>query len=195
MKNKEEILFELHKKYDKKTAMHEKRVAELAYKVAEKISTSKELLTNIYYAGLLHDIGKMFIPLSILKNNNPLSHNEIKILKDHSAEGAEFLEKQGFNERIVKGVRDHHERLDGSGYPLGLMNEEISMEGKIIAICDTYDAMSSPRPYRKKLYSNEEIFKKMLKGTSVLFDPYILELLEKVIEEDNYEKEKVFLYG
>ena len=176
--------FELHKRYDEKTAMHEYRVAKLAMEVASKITNNKEVIKNIYYAGLLHDLGKIFVPLSILKNNNYISDNEMNIIREHSKKGAELLKELGFNKFIVRAVKQHHERLDGSGYPEGLMNEQILMEGRIIAACDSYDAMSSARPYRKEVYSDDIIFEKLLSKNRVLYDPHIINIMEEIVKDD-----------
>lgn len=193
MEDKVQLLHELHKQYDMRSAMHQKRVAELAYKITEKISASDELLNNIYNAGLLHDIGKIFVPKTVLKSNNELSQREIDILRDHSRIGADFLERRGFNKFIINGAREHHERLNGEGYPEGLKENSISIEGRIIAICDVYDAMTSSRPYRKQPYNKMETIKKMSNSKKNIFDKHLLQILKQVIWEDKKEKAKEFL--
>ena len=177
----------LHLKYDRQTALHEKRVGELSKKIADSISSSKELKSNMYYAGLLHDIGKMFVPLEILKSNNDLSDKERDLIEDHSEDGAILLEELEFNDMIIKAVRYHHERLDGSGYPFKLKGNNIPIESRILAVADVYDAMSSVRPYRSEPIADDEILNIMLKDSRVYYDPMIMNILEGIITDNDLQ--------
>jgi len=104
---------------------------------------------NLYIAGLLHDIGKIAIPEAILSKQDKLTSEEYEIMKSHTTRGAEILAPLMGFEEVINGVKYHHERYDGKGYPEGLKGEDIPMIAAIIAVADTFDAMTTDRPYRK----------------------------------------------
>ncbi len=167
---------------DVRTSMHSQRVSEYAVLIAREIGFSEEQLENLRKAALLHDIGKIGIPDSVLNKPDKLTDEEYAIMKTHVTKGAEILKDFTIVEHVVEGARYHHERFDGKGYPDGLKGEEIPLYGRIIAIADTFDAMTANRVYRKKLafdYVLDEL--KRCRGTQ--FDPNLLDVFLKVIED------------
>jgi putative nucleotidyltransferase with HDIG domain len=136
---------------DPYTAGHQKRVAELARAVAIKMGFSDEKVTSIYTAALMHDIGKIYVPAEILSKPGKLSNIEFSIIKTHPQVGYDILRTIEFPWPIEKMVFQHHERINGSGYPLGLKGDEIMEEARIISVADVVEAMASNRPYRTGL--------------------------------------------
>jgi putative nucleotidyltransferase with HDIG domain len=144
-------LMDIVKQVEKKdvyTEMHSDRVSNYAVKVAKKMKLSRDQLDNINLAAYLHDIGKINVPEGILNKPGKLTNEEYEIIKKHPRDGAEMVKNTNYEE-LAQIIDQHHERLDGSGYPRGLKGEDILLEAKIIAVCDTYDAMTDDRAYRK----------------------------------------------
>ena len=134
---------------DASTEEHTRRVAALAVELGERIGLSPARLRSLAIGGLLHDIGKLSIPDAILKKPGALSDEEFAAIKQHPVTGRELIgELEGFDPVVERLVRDHHERLDGTGYPSGLRADELDLETRILAVCDVYDALVSPRVYR-----------------------------------------------
>lgn len=133
---------------DPYTAGHQKRVAEIAVLIGEKLGLSQDRLQGLHMAGMVHDIGKVAIPSEILTKPTALSDLERKMVQGHVESGYQILKDVPFNWPIADMVRQHHERIDGSGYPLGLKGDQILLEAKILAVADTIEAMASHRPYR-----------------------------------------------
>jgi putative nucleotidyltransferase with HDIG domain/PAS domain S-box-containing protein len=136
---------------DAYTAGHEARVAELATKIAMELKLSGQEIEGIRTAGLIHDIGKINVPVEILNKPGILNPLELLFVKEHAQSGYEILRGIEFPWPIADIVRQHHERMDGSGYPRGLRNEEILFAARIIAVADVVEAMASDRPYRPAL--------------------------------------------
>jgi len=139
---------------------------------------------HLYIACLLHDIGKTAIPPSIINKEGPLTNYEYSKIKGHPLQGATLLRKLLYPEDIVLNVLYHHERWDGNGYPYGLQRLEIPLHSRMLAIADTYDAMTSNRPYRKALPPDTALEEIATKAGSQ-FDPYIVELFLDKIEGEN----------
>jgi len=134
---------------DASTEEHTRRVATLAVEIGEEMSLSRTRLRSLAIGGLLHDIGKLSIPDAILQKPGPLDEEEFAVIKLHPERGQELLEELGgFDESITRLVLDHHERLDGRGYPRGLRSDDLDLATRILAVCDVYDALVSPRVYR-----------------------------------------------
>lgn len=133
---------------DPYTAGHQLRVAQLANAIAEELGCSKDQCYWIYVAGLMHDIGKICIPTEILCRPGGVSLHELELIRDHAEAGYHILKGIEFPWPVADIVHQHHERLNGSGYPLGLSADQIRLESKIIAVADTVEAVSSFRPYR-----------------------------------------------
>jgi putative nucleotidyltransferase with HDIG domain len=133
---------------DPYTAGHQKRVTQLACKIAKAISIPENRIEGLYLAGLLHDIGKIAVPAEILTKPSKLTEYEYKLVKDHTRIGYNVLRKIEWPWPVADIVHQHHERLDGSGYNQGLHGEEIILEARILAVADVVEAMSTNRPYR-----------------------------------------------
>lgn len=136
------------------TAGHCRRLRTLSNAVGEVLDLPSQRLHLLNYGAYLHDVGKTKVPLSILKKSGKLSREEWKIIKKHPIYGRELLE-QTFMREVGPIVEQHHERFDGSGYPYGLQGDEILLEAAIIAVVDTYDALTTDRPYHKAVSSGE----------------------------------------
>jgi putative nucleotidyltransferase with HDIG domain len=134
---------------DHDTRGHTARVAELTVAIARELGMPAPVLRQLARAGLLHDIGKLHIPDSILLKPGPLDDQEWQVMRRHPQMGLDILRRLGKFEQEAEMVLAHHERQDGSGYPLGLRGDEILVGARILAVADTYDVLVSDRPYRK----------------------------------------------
>src|SRR5579872_270836 len=133
---------------DRESRAHNLRVARLCVHIGRQMSMSAAELRVLARAGLLHDIGKLGIPDAVLTKHSPLDEAEWRLMKSHPEMGLTLLDRAGQSSREVLAVLYHHERIDGSGYPYGLAGESIPLEARIVAVADTYDALTSDRPYR-----------------------------------------------
>ena len=136
---------------DPYTAGHQQRVARLAQAIATEMGRPDEEVTGTYHAGLVHDVGKIAVPAEILSSPAKLCDEAMGMIRKHPGTGARILGHVHFPWPLAEIVYQHHERLDGSGYPLGLSGEDIRMEARILAVADTVEAMASHRPYRPAL--------------------------------------------
>lgn len=136
---------------DPYTAGHQVRVAKLACAIAREMSLSEDLIEGIQVAGLIHDIGKVSIPAEILAKPGKLSELECRIIEQHPQVGYDILKNVEFPWPVAAAVFQHHERIDGSGYPQGLLEDQILLEAKILAVADVVETMASDRPYRPAL--------------------------------------------
>ena len=134
---------------DREARAHNLRVARLCVHIGRQMSMSAFELRLLARAGLMHDVGKLAIPDSVLGKHSPLDDAEWSLMRTHPEMGLTLLDRAGQSSREVLAVLYHHERLDGSGYPYGLKAEAIPIEARIVAVADTYDALTSDRPYRK----------------------------------------------
>lgn len=128
---------------------HNLRVARLCVHIGRQMSMSATELRVLARAGLMHDIGKLGIPAEVLEKHSPLDESEWIVMRTHPEMGLTLLDRAGQSSREMLAVLYHHERLDGSGYPYGLKAESIPIEARIVAVADTYDALTSDRPYRR----------------------------------------------
>jgi putative nucleotidyltransferase with HDIG domain len=147
---------------DLRLIKHSFKAAIFSCYIANKSKLSIKQRKNIFIAGLLHDIGKVKLKKNILNKKEKLNGNEFEYIKQHVAFGVELLKKYKVPEEIYKIVEQHHERDDGTGYPKGLMESEISKEAKILRYADVYDALTSNRSYRKK-YTKQKAIEIMIK--------------------------------
>lgn len=168
---------------DKYTNGHSIRVAKYSSAIAERMGKSSQEQENIYYMGLLHDIGKIGIPDEIINKPSRLTDEEFAIIKKHPIIGAEILKNVSEIPSLGLGTRGHHEQYDGHGYPDGLKGEEIPLEARIIAVADSYDAMASKRSYRDVL-PQSVVRGEIEKGRGTQFDPEIADIMLELIDED-----------
>lgn len=168
---------------DKYTNGHSVRVAQYSAMIAAEMNMSRDEQDNIYYIGLLHDIGKIGVPDDIINKTTKLTDEEYAIIKTHPVIGSEILEKMSELPDIMVGARWHHERYDGKGYPDGLAGENIPLVARIIGVADAYDAMSSTRSYRGVL-PQEVIRQEIEKGSGTQFDPAIATIMIQLIDGD-----------
>jgi HD-GYP domain-containing protein (c-di-GMP phosphodiesterase class II) len=165
---------------------HSRRVARLSATIARKMGLDEQTVSNIRLAGFLHDYGKISIPDSILKKADPLSDEEYRIMKGHAESTLSILSRVYFmNEQrnIPEIASSHHERYDGKGYPLGLKGDEIPLGGRVIAVADVFDAMTSWREYhnpRSRIDARNEIEK----GKGTIFDPNVVKAFLYLFDND-----------
>jgi len=161
---------------DDNTAVHGHDVAELAERIASRLGLSLAEARDVRYAALLHDVGKIAVPSEILLKPGALDDGEWLIMRSHAEIGASLVSRIDAFAHIADAVRHHHERIDGAGYPGGLHGEEIPLGARIIAACDTFDAITSDRPYRKAR-SVEEALEELRSVTGSQLDPQVVEAL------------------
>ncbi|MEO0129507.1 MAG: HD domain-containing phosphohydrolase [candidate division WOR-3 bacterium] len=167
---------------DSYTRGHSERVTELAMKLADKIEIADGRKKLLYWACLLHDIGKIGISEAILNKPGALDEFEFSEIKRHPVEGAKMLEQIEGLKGVVPIIRHHHENYDGTGYPDGLKGDEIPLESRILAVCDVYDAMTTIRSYRKP-FSNEGAMEAIKSFSGTRLDPDIVRKFLKMMEE------------
>lgn len=165
---------------DMYTEDHCNNSGNLAVQIATMLHLSETQIQNLLYAGKIHDVGKLQIPESILNKPSQLTPAEYEIIKKHSEFGYDIVMRETQNADIAKIVLDHHERLDGSGYPKGLKGDEISIEARIMAVADSFDAMTSNRPYKASI-SIEAAFEDLQKYTGILYDPVVIDVLGEIL--------------
>ena len=168
---------------DSYTRGHSERVTELSIKLAEECNVPSSEIENIKLGGLLHDIGKIGIPEAVLNKPGRLNDEEFNIIKSHPDLGLHILGKVEFLEHIVPIIRHHHERYDGKGYPGGLKGENIPLLARIVSVVDTFDAMTTNRPYRKAL-TIEESLVEIDRCSGSQFDPDIAAKFIKMVRRD-----------
>ena len=167
---------------DAYTSEHSDRVYKLTRMVAVELNYTGKKLRNILHAAKYHDVGKICIDDAILNKPLLLSNDEFEIMKTHVVKGKDLI-MACFNEEVFKIASQHHERIDGSGYPLGITGDQISEEGKIIAICDSFDAMTTDRIY-KKGKTLEEAAKELRELRGTKYDSHLVDLfLENVLPD------------
>ena len=168
---------------DTYTNGHSSRVAEYSKEIARRYGYSMKEQSDIFIIGLLHDVGKIGVPDSVINKPGALSDEEFEYIKRHPVIGSQILKNINEMPKLSIGARWHHERYDGSGYPDGLAGEEIPEEARIIAVADAYDAMSSNRSYRNSM-PQEKIRSEIERGSGTQFDPRFAEIMLKMIDED-----------
>lgn len=168
---------------DAYTNGHSLRVAEYSRELARRMGKSTQEMNDIYYIGLLHDIGKIGIPDRIINKPGRLTEEEYQLVKDHPIIGAEILENISEMPGISIGAHWHHEKYNGTGYPDGLAGEEIPEVARIIGVADAYDTMTSKRSYRDIL-PQTVVKNEILKGKGTQFDPVIAGYMLQMIDED-----------
>lgn len=170
---------------DPYTAGHQQRVAQLAASMALEMGLSDEQIRGIHLAGVVHDIGKINIPSEILSKPSKLSWIEYELLKTHSQAGYDILKGIDFPWPIADMVWQHHERLDGSGYPRGLSGNQILLETRILSVADVVEAMSSHRPYRPGL-GMDVALAEIIRGRDTLYDSNAVDACVSLFQEGKF---------
>jgi putative two-component system response regulator len=168
------------------TRGHVERVMNYGQAIAEQLSWSAASKNQLRYGSILHDIGKIHIAEEILSKDGPLTQDEWIEMRRHPELGAELIQGIHYLEPAISVILYHHERWNGSGYPFGLKEESIPEAARVVAIADSFDAMTTRRPYRKEL-SPQEAYKEILAGSGSQYDPAIVKAFESVWEAKNIQ--------
>jgi len=168
---------------DPYTAGHQKRVAQLAIEIARSMGLAKTVVSSIRMAGILHDLGKIAIPAEILSKPSMLSDIEFSLIKTHPQVGYDILKNINFPTPVAQIVYQHHERMDGSGYPLGLSGDDILPEARILTVADVVEAMYSHRPYRPGL-GMDKALAEIKKNRGRFYDPDAVDACLKTMAEN-----------
>jgi putative two-component system response regulator len=167
---------------DSYTQGHSLRVTQYSLSVAEHLSLPKYKKKQLHLAGLLHDIGKIGVKKEVLNKPDKLTPEQYEQIKTHPLLAIKILRPVITDEDILEMIRHHHESWDGKGYPDGIKGEEISLGARIMQVCDTFDAITSDRPYRKAR-PKEIAFEELIRCSGSQFDPYIVRTFLKISEE------------
>lgn len=169
---------------DNETGMHVVRMSKYSKILAEKASSDRNWSELVYHASPMHDIGKIGIPDHVLLKPGKLDAEEWELMKKHPEYGAKIIGDQSSDVLKMAGeiAISHHERWDGTGYPNGLNGQDIPLAGRIVAICDVFDALTSERPY-KKAWSIEDAAKHIVEGAGAHFDPALCELFKECVDD------------
>ncbi|KXW56972.1 bacteriohemerythrin [Ferrovum sp. PN-J185] len=170
--------------HDQYTVGHESRVSNIAIDIAKKLNLDKDTIMAIKISALLHDIGKITVPQELLNKSGKISNEERDILKSHVNAGYNILKNISFPWPIADIVYQHHERLNGSGYPEGKHSGDILIEAKIIAVADVYESMATNRPYRQKV-GHEKALEELIKGKGILYDSIVVDTLLSLVQDIN----------
>jgi HD-GYP domain-containing protein (c-di-GMP phosphodiesterase class II) len=171
---------------DPYTAGHQLRSADLACAIATEMGLPQERIDGIRLAGSIHDIGKLSIPSEILVKPAKLSELEFSLIKVHALRGYELLKHVESSWPLAEMVYQHHERMNGSGYPRNLKGEEIIMEARILAVADVVESMASHRPYRPSLGIRAAL-DEIAKNRGILYDPEVADACLKIFNEKGYK--------
>jgi putative nucleotidyltransferase with HDIG domain len=165
------------------TAGHSKRVTQYAVAIAEELNHDQEFIHSVQTCGLLHDIGKIGIPEKILDKPGSITREEHRTICEHATQGARILEHIDTFQPVIPGVRHHHERWDGRGFPDGLAGEEIPLLARVLAVADAFDAITSDRPYRPRR-GRAEAIEEIKRCSDSQFDPLVVEALVDAYSND-----------
>jgi putative nucleotidyltransferase with HDIG domain len=171
---------------DPYTAGHQQRVAGLATAIAREMKFDDTRIDNLRTAAVIHDIGKIYIPSDILSRPGKLSEMELNLIKTHPQGGYDIIKGMDFPCSIARAVLQHHERLDGSGYPNGLKGEDMLLEAKILAVADVVEAMASHRPYRAAL-GMDKALEEISKNKGKLYDPDVVDACVELFHSGKFE--------
>lgn len=159
---------------DPYTAGHQRRTSDIARTIAHEMGLPAEQVDGIRMAGVIHDLGKISVPAEILSKPGKIGVSEFSLIKDHPLTGYSILKGIDFHWPVAEIVRQHHERMDGTGYPYGLAGDDIMLEARVIGVADVIEAMSSHRPYRPSL-GEQKAFEEIMEHRGVLYDPDVVD--------------------
>lgn len=175
---------------DPYTAGHQQRVAHLALAIANEMQLSEDQIMGLNMAAVIHDIGKIYIPAEILTRPTHLTESEFTLIKIHPEVGYDILKKVEFPWPVAQIILQHHERLNGSGYPHGLKGDEIMIEARILAVADVVEAMSSHRPYRPAR-TLDETLEEITKNKGILYDADVVDACLKLFKEKGFKFKEI----
>jgi putative nucleotidyltransferase with HDIG domain len=170
------------------TADHQRRVAQLACAIAEEMGITSKQVQVVQVAGLLHDIGKLSVPQELLNKPGKLTNSEFQLIKTHSQTGCDILKSVEFPWPIADIVVQHHERMNGSGYPSGIKEDEILIEARILGVADVVEAMNSYRPYRAPL-GMDKALQQISRNKGILYDPNVVDACVRLVTEKGFQFE------
>ena len=176
---------------DERTSQHSQRVSQYSVMIARRLGLSEQDCESIRKAALMHDIGKIGIPDSILNKPAKLTDEEYAVMKSHTLRGAEILKDFTLIDHVVEGALHHHERYDGRGYPNGMKGEEIPLFARIIGVADAFDAMTANRVYRKQM-DFSYVLGEIQKGRGTQFDPQMADILLQLIDEGQIDMNALY---
>ena len=175
-----EVLVSTLEARDEGTAGHSRRVVYYALRLASELGVDEVMMPSIGWGSLLHDIGKIAVPDSILRKRGPLTEEEWQVMRTHCEVGYSLVSKIKPLKTATEIVRYHHERWDGTGYPFGLEREAIPLSARIFAVVDTLDAVTSPRPYRPIPHTFEQALVELKRHSGTQFDPAVVEAAVRI---------------
>jgi putative nucleotidyltransferase with HDIG domain/PAS domain S-box-containing protein len=175
---------------DPYTAGHQKRVSSLARIIAQDMNLSANIIESIRMAGIIHDLGKISIPAEILSKPGKLTEIEFSLMKTHSQTGYDILKTIEFPWPVADIIYQHHEKLDGSGYPRGLKADEILLEARILCVADVVEAISSHRPYRPALGISIAV-EEITKNRGIFYDKDVVDVCIKIVTRKGFNMDKV----
>ena len=178
-------LSEAIEKRDPYTGGHIRRVVLYSLLLGFEMGLGRTELEKLRLASTLHDVGKIAVPDDVLRKPAPLDARELEVMRRHPVDGADIVSRIRELREILPGVRSHHERLDGKGYPDGLSDPEIPLDARIIAVADTFDAMTSSRPYRTAM-STPEAMIEIDRGVGTQFCPRVVAAFHRLVERDRF---------
>jgi HD-GYP domain-containing protein (c-di-GMP phosphodiesterase class II) len=181
-----QVIAETVDQRDPYTAGHQRRVADLCVAIAGKLGLSSDRTQGLRLAAGIHDLGKIGVPAEILSKPGRLTENQYNLVKEHAQRGYEILKSVQFPWPIAQMIYQHHERLDGSGYPRGLKADEIFLESRILAVADVVEAMSSHRPYRPSR-GIDAALDEVLSKSGALYDPEVVEACANLFRCEGYQ--------
>jgi len=170
---------------DPYTVTHQWRVAQISSAIAREMGLKEGQTRNLMMAARLHDFGKILVPMSILSKPGKLSVPEMAMIKCHPATGCDMLKPLKLPGSIFLTIMQHHERMNGSGYPFGLSGEDILLEARILGVADVVEATSSHRPYRPSL-GNEMALEEISQNRGILYDPSVVDALGRLISKNMF---------
>ena len=171
---------------DPYTAGHQRRVAKIARAIAGEMGLSEWVAQGVHVAGLLHDVGKVAVPAEILSKPGKISQYEIDIIRTHPQVGYEILKKIEFPWPISQAILQHHERLNGTGYPEGISGEDIIIEARILGVADVVEAISSDRPYRQAL-GLDSALAEISRASGILYDYEAASACLRLFQKNEFE--------
>lgn len=181
-----QIMERLVEKKDLYTVGHQRRTAELALLIAQEMGLNENRINGVFTAALIHDIGKIFISSDILNKVKPLTKDEYIKIKNHSNEGYELLKSLDFPWPLALMIKQHHERVNGSGYPDGLLGDSILLESRIISVADVVEAITFERPYRKG-FGIDKALEEIQRNKGVLYDEKVVDICLKIFKSGKYK--------